>query len=72
MFPIMDGLKKGHALSSLLFNFGLEYDIIRVQVNTDGLKLNGTHQHSVYADDGNILHESVHTNHTKKKKNQKL
>ena len=32
-----------------------------VQVNHDGLKLNGTHQLLVYADDVNILCESKHT-----------
>jgi hypothetical protein len=31
-----------------------------VQVNQDGLKLNGTHQLLAYADDINILGESVH------------
>jgi hypothetical protein len=31
-----------------------------VQVNQDGLKLNGTHQLLAYADDVNILGESVH------------
>jgi hypothetical protein len=39
----------------------LEYAIKRVQVNQDGLKLNGTHQLLAYADDVNILGESVHT-----------
>ena len=33
MFPIRNGLKKGDALSTLLFNFVLEYAIRRVQVN---------------------------------------
>ena len=45
----------------MLFNFPLGYAIRRVQVNQDGLKLNGTHQLLVYADDVNILGGSVHT-----------
>jgi len=61
MFPIRNGLKQGDALSPLLFNFALEYTLMRVQVNQDGLKLNGTHQVLVYADDVNILGGSVHT-----------
>ena len=45
----------------MFFNFSFEYAIKRVQVNQDGLKLNGTHQVLAYADDVNILGESVYT-----------
>jgi len=61
LFPIRNGLKQGDGLLPLLFNFVLEYTIRRVQVNQDGLKLNGTHHLLVYANDVNMVRESVHT-----------
>ena len=60
-FQIRSGLKQRNDLSPLLFNFALEYEIRRVQVNQDGLKLSGTHQLLAYSDDVNILGGSIHT-----------
>ena len=61
MFPIGNGLKQGDALSPLRFNFALDYATRRVQVNQGGLKLNGSPQRLVYADDVNVLGGSVFT-----------
>jgi hypothetical protein len=61
MFSIKNSLKQGDVLSPLLFNFALVYAITTVQVNQGGLKLNGTHQLPVYADDVNTMGGSVRT-----------
>jgi len=59
IFPIKNCLKKGDALSPLLFTFGVGCAIGRVQVNQDGLKLNGTYHLLVYPDDVNVFYGSV-------------
>jgi hypothetical protein len=54
-FPIQNGLKQGDALSTLLLNFALKCTIRKVKENQVRLKLNGTYQLLVYADDVNLL-----------------
>jgi hypothetical protein len=45
----------------VLFNFALEYAIVKVQEGQVGLKLNGTHQLGAYADDMNVLGNNIDT-----------
>jgi hypothetical protein len=54
-FPIKNCLKQGDALLSVLFNFALKYEFKKDQEKRVGLKLNGTHQLSAFADDVNLL-----------------
>ena len=59
-YPTGIYLKQGDALSPLLFNFVLENAIRVVQENQDGLKLDGTHQLLIFANDANMLVGSVY------------
>jgi hypothetical protein len=52
-FPIQNCLKQDD-ISPLRFNFAFEYAIKKVQENQVELKLNGTHQLLVYADDAGV------------------
>jgi hypothetical protein len=60
-FPIQNDLKQGYALTTLLFNFAVEYAIRMIQKNQVEVKLSGTHQLLFCADDVNLLGNNVGT-----------
>jgi hypothetical protein len=57
--PTQNGLTQGAASSPLLFSFALEYSIRNIQENQVGLKMNGTHQLLVCADDESLLGDNT-------------
>jgi hypothetical protein len=61
MFPIQNVLEQGEVLSPFLLNSLLVYAIRKVQENQIGLKLNGTHQLLLYADDIHLLGDNIST-----------
>jgi hypothetical protein len=54
-------LKHEDALSQLLLNFALEYDIRKVQETTLGLDMNGIHQVLAYTDDVYLIGYGIRT-----------
>ena len=54
-------MKQGVALSPLLFNFALEYAIMKVQDTSLGIDMNVTHRVLSYADDVNLIGDDIRT-----------
>ena len=54
-------LLRSRCFIAIAFHLSLEYAIRNVQINQDGLKLNGIHKLAVYADDIDILSGILHT-----------
>jgi hypothetical protein len=60
MFPVKNGLGHGDALWLLPLDSALEYAITRIQANQEGLKLIGTDQFLINADDSSTFGGSIH------------
>jgi hypothetical protein len=60
-FLIQNGPKQGDALSPLLFNVAIEYSIRKVREYQVGLKLSGTYELLVYADDVTLQGDNIDT-----------
>ena len=58
-FKIRNGLKQSYILSPLLFNFALEYAILKIKGDKKGLSLNGLNQLFVYADDVDLIGDDI-------------
>jgi hypothetical protein len=61
VFPNQNGLQQGDASMPLFLNFALVDAIGKVQGKQMGMKLNGTHQLLVCANDINLLGDNVDT-----------
>jgi hypothetical protein len=57
---VQSGLKQVDASFAITFQLCFRIAIRLVQENQVGLKLNGTHQHLVFADDVILLGDNIH------------